>query len=63
MNSIWEQKCLKEDKFRQLTLFLRPMKPFCAETLKDWGVSGARGQESEDAPRAGIEFWLLFLLV
>ena len=55
---------LKRRQIQAANLFLRPMKAFSAETLKDWSVSGARVQESEEAPRAGIEFrLLLFLLV
>lgn len=45
---------LKRRQIQADDLFLRPMKAFSAETLKDWSVSGARGQESEEAPRAGL---------
>ena len=55
---------LKRRQIQAADLFLRPMKALSAETLKDWSVSGARGQKSEEAPGAGIEFQLLlFLLV
>ena len=54
MNSISEQKCLKEDKFRQLTYFLDPWKLFLLKLLKTGVFLGPGSRRVRKPPELAL---------